>query len=173
MHYIKAANALTLSGTTITAGGNSATLSQGAVLEITSTGTTGSISVTGAISKTAHIYLYSYDGGISVGANVTAGGHLYLYADYDYDGTGNLSFSNNPILQAGTSSTHAIQAANALTLSGTTITAGGNSATLSQGTSLTITSTGASGSISVTGAISETSIYPFIPMMGVLVFRQI
>ncbi len=135
-------------------------------------GMPGDITINDTITAGGDIYIYS-NANVSVGANITAGTELYLYADYDGDGTGNLSFSNNPILQAGTSSTHAIQAANALTLSGTTITAGGNSATLSQGTSLTITSTGASGSISVTGAISETSIYPFIPMMGVLVFRQI
>jgi hypothetical protein len=158
IHYFIVANAVILDTGSITCGGNSATLAGGNSLYVISTGSSGSISVTSAVTVSNIAGLYSNDAGISIQADVEAtGGNLYIVADNDDDGTGDLSFSGTPELTAGADDKHYFKAANAITLGTGSITCGGNSATLTGGDELWVFSTGASGSITVTGAITESS----------------
>jgi filamentous hemagglutinin family protein len=156
-HTIKAANAMDINGTTLTVGGQTATLSQGTALILTSTGTTGAITVSGVVTETSSISLSSYDGGITINAGITGSASVTITADFDNDGTGDLTLSGNPTIQAGAASSHSIKAANALDINGTTLTVGGQTATLSQGTGLSLISTGSSGTVTVSGAVTETS----------------
>lgn len=182
--YIKAANSLTLAGTgvqnddiALTADGTQATLASVAGLYVYATGRGEGTELsvlpgTGIIWTSSPAYLYSWDD-LNIQAGMTAGSSLYVYADYDNDGTGNLTFANTPTLIATGGKfgggTHYIQAANALTLTGDgvvdnpiTLAATGSTttATLQSGAGLsaTITGQGAGTELTIAGAILKSGI---------------
>ena len=150
-HRIRSANDITIGGTGLTAGGTPATFSGGRSLYVYATGNSASteLTVNSNLSKTGDVSLYSWDD-LSVEANITAGGHIYLVADNDQDGTGNLTFSGNPTLTVGGVYSHFFRSANDLTIGGSTLTAGGTSATLSGGKNLLIYATGQSAGTELT-----------------------
>ena len=176
---LKGANSMILSGNgaqngpiTLTTSGSAstATLVGGDQLGVTVTGdgTGTELTITGAISRSKMINLFSY-GDLDIQDNVTTATSLYCYADNDEDGSGNLTFQDSPTLTAGADTPLYLKAANLITLTGNgaqngpiTISTSGSSstATLSGGDKLTAHATGegAGTELTVDGAISRSDI---------------
>ncbi|MBU4487832.1 MAG: filamentous hemagglutinin N-terminal domain-containing protein, partial [Candidatus Omnitrophica bacterium] len=171
-HYLQGANTFSINGNTITTAGSTqnASLSGGNSLQIYTTGDTAGapveLTVTGAISKSGIVTLWSR-GDIDIQADVgSTGNYLYIQADYDANGSGNLTFTAaaTVTLTAGASNIHYLQGANTFSVNGNTITTAGSTqnASLSGGNSLNIYATGdtagAPVELTVTGAISKSGV---------------